>query len=60
MNLGFISKLMSDRRRFIAIASLLSVVVIDAVALLSSSWSSRSAGQGVLSSHTGGTRDRYH
>ena len=60
MNLGFISKLMSDRRRFIAIASLLSVVVIVAAASLSSPWSSRSAGLGVLSSHTGGTIDRQH
>ncbi|MCH2364380.1 MAG: MG2 domain-containing protein, partial [Planctomycetes bacterium] len=59
MNLGFISKLMSDRRRFIAIASLLSVVVIVAVASLSSAWSSRSAGL-ELSSHTGGTIDRHH
>ncbi len=59
MNLGFISKLMSDRRRFIAIASLLSVVVIVAVASLSSAWSSRSAGL-ELSSHTGGTTDRHH
>jgi len=40
MNLGFISKLMSDRRRFIAIASLLSVVAIVAVVSISSAWSS--------------------
>ena len=60
MNLGFILKLMSDRRRFIAIAALLSVVVIIALASFSSAWNSRSAGLGVPSSHTEGTIDREH
>ena len=59
MNLGFISKLMSDRRRFIAIASLLSVVAIVAAASLSSAWSSRPAGL-EISFHTRGTIDRQH
>ena len=59
MNLGFISKLMSDRRRFIAIASLLSVVAIVAVVSISSAWSSRSDGL-ELSSHAGGTIDSQH
>ena len=60
MNPGFISKLMSARRRFIAIASLLSMVVIVAVVSLSSAWSSRSAGLGAPSSHTEGRIDREH